>query len=54
MQETLNHFPEKLLRLEELMKTSAGKNLARERTRRLEAFAGWWEEEAQIPELGFW
>ena len=41
----VDHFEEKLELLEGMMKTSTGRQLARERTERLEIFRGWWESE---------
>jgi uncharacterized protein len=45
LQETIQHFTDKLEGLEGLMKTAEGKRMAAERTRRLKLFRGWWEEE---------
>jgi HD superfamily phosphodiesterase len=45
MQGAVDHFGEKLERLEGMMKTGEGRRMARERTRRVEVFRGWWEEE---------
>lgn len=45
MGETIDHFTEKLERLEGMMKTEVGRGMARERTERLKIFRGWWEEE---------
>lgn len=45
MRGAVDHFAEKLERLEGMMKTDEGRRMARERTRRLEVFRGWWEEE---------
>ncbi|KAF2767536.1 hypothetical protein EJ03DRAFT_344516 [Teratosphaeria nubilosa] len=42
---SIEHFPEKLERLERMMKTETGKKMARERTERLQDFKRWWEEE---------
>lgn len=39
------HFVEKLELLEGMMKTTAGRTLAKERTERLKTFRGWWEGE---------
>ncbi|PBP22261.1 HD domain-containing protein [Diplocarpon rosae] len=50
MGETMQHFNDKLVRLESMMKTGPGKKLARERTERLEIFMGWWEEEQKEAE----
>jgi len=41
----IEHFHEKLEKLEGMMKTTMGKVLASERTERLKIFRGWWEEE---------
>ncbi|TKA72042.1 hypothetical protein B0A49_03371 [Cryomyces minteri] len=45
MRGTIEHFTEKLERLEGMMKTQAGRRLARERTEKLRVFRTWWEEE---------
>jgi uncharacterized protein len=45
MGETIQHFEDKLEKLESMMKTDPGKRLARERTERLKIFKRWWEEE---------
>lgn len=50
MGETLQHFEDKLEKLEGMMKTAPGKRLARERTERLKIFKGWWEAEQQEAE----
>ncbi|KXJ91108.1 hypothetical protein Micbo1qcDRAFT_195907 [Microdochium bolleyi] len=42
---TIEHFHEKLLRLEGMMKTEVGRELARERTVRMEQFLEWWSDE---------
>ncbi|KAI9762608.1 MAG: hypothetical protein M1840_001201 [Geoglossum simile] len=47
MAETMEHFQEKLERLEG-MKTATGREMAGVRTERLRIFRGWWEEEALI------
>ena len=39
------HFYDKLLLLEERMKTETGRELARERTERMKVFLGWWGDE---------
>ncbi|GAM86085.1 hypothetical protein ANO11243_040950 [Dothideomycetidae sp. 11243] len=50
MTDSIDHFQEKLERLEALMKTqtNAGKAMARERTERLRTFRSWWEEEYNL------
>lgn len=50
MGETIQHFGDKLELLESFMKTGPGRRLARERTERLLAFKGWWEEEQREAE----
>ncbi|KAG9235067.1 hypothetical protein BJ875DRAFT_460053 [Amylocarpus encephaloides] len=45
MGETINHFEDKLEKLEGMMKTVPGKRMAKERTERLKTFKSWWEEE---------
>jgi len=45
---TIDHFSEKLERLEGMMKTGEGRRLARERTERLRVFRGWWDEEVGL------
>lgn len=44
----VTHFHEKLLKLEGMMKTKTGKELAREKTRRMEIFLEWWSEEVGV------
>ncbi|KAK4131365.1 hypothetical protein BT67DRAFT_451782 [Trichocladium antarcticum] len=43
--DTMRHLDEKLVRLEELMKTAVGRGVARRRGERLAVFRGWWAEE---------
>lgn len=45
MDDTIDHFAEKLENLEGMMKTEEGRRMAQERTKRLRMFRGWWEEE---------
>lgn len=45
LDESVEHFVEKLELLEGMMKTETGRDLARERTERLKVFRGWWESE---------
>lgn len=47
LDESVEHFVEKLELLEGIMKTEMGRVLARERTERLKVFRGWWESETQ-------
>ncbi len=48
MDDTIDHFTEKLENLEGMMKTEEGRRMAQERTKRLRVFRGWWEEECGI------
>lgn len=50
MGETIDHFDDKLEKLESMMKTEPGKKMARERTERLKIFKGWWAEEQKEAE----
>ncbi|KAI1408479.1 hypothetical protein F5Y13DRAFT_109810 [Hypoxylon sp. FL1857] len=43
---TVQHFYDKLLRLESMMKTDVGRELAKARTQRMQEFLKWWDEEA--------
>ena len=52
LQEAVVHFQEKLERLELMMKTRTGREMAVERTERLRVFRGWWDEE--VREGGGW
>lgn len=45
---SVQHFDEKLLKLEDLMKTEPGRRMAKERTYRLKTFREWWEKEVGI------
>jgi uncharacterized protein len=45
MEESIEHFVEKLERLEGMMKTETGREMAKVRTQRLIEFRKWWEEE---------
>ena len=46
--DSVQHFRDKLLRLEGMMKTDAGRRMAAARTQRLRQFLDWWEEEASV------
>ena len=48
MDESIQHFEDKLLRLEGMMKTREGRRLAKVRTERLNVFKGWWVEENAV------
>jgi uncharacterized protein len=45
LEDSIEHFEEKLIRLEGMMKTDEGRRLARERTERVKAMMEWWEDE---------
>jgi uncharacterized protein len=45
LDESIGHFGQKLEKLEGIMKTDTGREMARERTRRLREFKAWWMEE---------
>lgn len=45
MEDAVGHFSEKMLKLEGMMKTSMGREMARKRTERLSEFLNWWNEE---------
>ncbi len=42
---SVEHFHEKLLHIEQSIKTESGKCLARERTKRMEVYLEWWDDE---------
>ncbi|KAJ5156951.1 uncharacterized protein N7482_008051 [Penicillium canariense] len=48
MNNSIEHFVEKLERLEGMMKTETGRKMAQVRTERLKTFRGWWEEEMEV------
>jgi uncharacterized protein len=48
LQGCIDHFDDKLLKIESMMKTATGKRMARERTERLRQFREWWVEETGI------
>jgi len=45
MKGTLQHFYEKLLNIQNMMKTETGRKMAWERTERMKTFLQWWKEE---------
>lgn len=45
--EAIIHFQEKLEKLESMMKTRTGREMAVKRTERLRVFRGWWDEEVE-------
>ncbi|KAI1764135.1 hypothetical protein GGR53DRAFT_334747 [Hypoxylon sp. FL1150] len=46
MADSIEHFHDKLLKLEGMMKTDIGRELARVKTERMQEFLKWWDEEA--------
>ncbi len=48
MGDSVGHFVEKLLKLERMMKTDTGREIGRERTKKLREFMGWWKEETSL------
>lgn len=49
---SVDHMGEKLYKLEAMMKTAAGKEMARVRTERLRVFESWWDEEMAAGNVG--
>lgn len=47
LEETIQHFEDKLENLEARMKTETGRTMAKERTRRIKEFRSWWVEETE-------
>ncbi|KAI1917022.1 hypothetical protein LOZ12_003146 [Ophidiomyces ophidiicola] len=45
LDEAVDHFSEKLLKLEAIMKTDSGRDMARKRTLRIQEFMHWWQDE---------
>jgi len=45
---SIAHFVEKLEKVQSMMKTYTGRQMARERTQRLRDFRQWWEEEQRL------
>jgi uncharacterized protein len=55
--DSIGHFEEKLLKLETMMKTDVGREMARERTERMRLMQEWWRQETEGVEeegLGTW
>ncbi|KAJ8127054.1 hypothetical protein O1611_g6581 [Lasiodiplodia mahajangana] len=46
MADSIQHFHDKLLKLQSMMKTDVGRQLAEQRTQRMKEFLSWWDEEA--------
>ncbi len=45
MDDSIQHFDDKLLKLEGMMKTETGKRMAAERSKRIREFMSWWKDE---------
>ena len=45
MEETLRHLEEKILSIDDMIKTASGRRMARERCERLRVFKEWWGDE---------
>lgn len=50
MNDSIEHFEEKLLLIGDMMKTGTGRALAKERTERLRLFREWWRDESSFLE----
>ncbi len=48
LEDSIQHFEDKLLKLESMMKTEAGKAMAKERSSRIRAFMEWWKDEVEM------
>ncbi|KAH8700669.1 hypothetical protein BGW36DRAFT_374731 [Talaromyces proteolyticus] len=48
LEESIEHFGEKLEKLESMMKTDTGRAMAAERTKRLREFKKWWVDETAV------
>lgn len=48
MPDSIQHFEEKLLRLEGMMKTETGREMARVRSERIKEFMRWWDDETGV------
>ena len=45
LDDSIQHFDDKLLKLESMMKTRTGRRMAAERSRRIREFVEWWKDE---------
>lgn len=54
MGNSIEHFGDKLEKLEGMMKTDTGRKMAQVRTERLRMFRGWWEEEMEVSGCSQW
>lgn len=52
MDDSVDHFVDKLEKLEGMMKTEEGRKMARVRTERIKTLRGWWEEETREAKHG--
>lgn len=52
LENSIRHFGEKLERLEGMMKTESGREIAKARTEKLREFRRWWEEETGMVAVG--
>ena len=50
LEDSIQHFEDKLLKLEGMMKTKAGRTMATERCSRIREFMGWWRAEVEVTE----
>ncbi|EXJ53872.1 hypothetical protein A1O7_09208 [Cladophialophora yegresii CBS 114405] len=48
LEDSIQHFEDKLLKLEGMMKTDAGRAMAKERSSRIRDFMGWWKDEVEV------
>lgn len=48
LQDAIDHFEDKLLKLEAMMKTESGMAMAEERSARIREFMSWWREEVDV------
>ena len=48
LEDSIQHFEDKLLKLEGMMKTETGKAMAKERSSRIREFMGWWKDEVEV------
>jgi uncharacterized protein len=51
MEDSIQHFHDKLLRIHGMMKTDVGRELAEERTKRMHDFLLWWSQEEAFSSL---
>ena len=51
LDDTLEHFEEKLFKIEDMMKTDAGRKVAQARTAKMRVFEQWWKAECNVEKL---